>query len=273
MARDRVDGGSEGETRVSVTARRDRMLAVIKEREFVRVGELSARFDISEVTVRNDLDALASHGEIRRIRGGAIPRSGAALERPFEETEASFAAQKVAIGQAAAQLVQNGETLLVDVGTTTVAAARALVARTELRDVVVFTNGLKTAFELEPAIGRFTVVVLGGTLRPLQHSLVEPLGSVVLEHINVNTVFLGCNGVDPVGGITNINLPEAEIKKRMLKTAERRVVLADGSKIGRVALAHLCPIHDVDLLITDESADAATIETLKEQGCEVLVVR
>src|SRR6266498_5080351 len=116
MARDRIDGASEGETRVSVTARRDRMLAVIKEREFVRVGELSARFEISEVTVRNDLDALASHGEIRRIRGGAIPRSSAALERPFEETEASFAAEKVAIGQAAAQLVQNGETLLVDVG-------------------------------------------------------------------------------------------------------------------------------------------------------------
>ena len=162
--------------------------------------------------------------------------------------------------------------MLLDVGTTTVAAARALVARSELKDVVVFTNGLKTALALEPAIGRFAVVVLGGTLRPLQHSLVEPLASVILDQVNVSTVFLGCNGVDPLGGITNINLPEAEIKKRMLRTARRRVVLADGSKVGRVALAHLCPIDDVDLVITDDSADPAILTALKEHGCEVLVV-
>jgi len=267
-----AEDGHEPEARVSVGDRRARMLAVIQEREFVRVGELSAHFEISEVTVRNDLDALASHGQILRIRGGAIPRSATAQERPFEETETTFAAEKVAIGQAAAQLVANGETVLLDVGTTTVAAARALVARSELKDVVVFTNGLKTALALEPAIGRFAVVVLGGTLRPLQHSLVEPLASVILDQVNVSTVFLGCNGVDPLGGITNINLPEAEIKKRMLRTARRRVVLADGSKVGRVALAHLCPIDDVDLVITDDSADPAIVNALKEHGCEVLVV-
>ena len=195
------------------------MLAEIKEREFVRVGELSSRFGVSEVTVRGDLDSLAARGKVHRVRGGAIPRLMPRQEQPFEDSISSFAAEKVAIGQAAAALLEDGETVLVDVGTTAAAAARAIAARAELNDVVVFTNGLKTALELEPATPRITVVVLGGTLRPLQHSLVDPLATLILDQISVKTVLLGCNGVDPIGGITNINLPEAELKKRMLAVA------------------------------------------------------
>ena len=176
------------------------MLAEIKEREFVRVGELSSRFGVSEMTVRGDLDSLAARGKVHRVRGGAIPRLIASQEQPFEDSVSSFAAEKVAIGQTAAALLEDGETVLIDVGTTAAAAARAIAARTELDDVVVFTNGLKTALELEPASPRITVVVLGGTLRPLQHSLVDPLATLILDQISVKTVLLGCNGVDPVGG-------------------------------------------------------------------------
>ena len=138
--------------------------------------------------------------------------------------------------------------MIVDVGTTALAAARALVARTELKDVVVFTNGLKTALELEPAIPRLTVVVLGGTLRPLQHSLVEPLATHVIEQIAVSTLLLGCNGIHPAAGVTNINLPEAHVKRQMLKIARRRIVLADGGKVGRTELAHLCPVEEINYL-------------------------
>ena len=221
--------------------RRERMLELIKGREFVRVEEITERFGI--------------YGQ----------------ERPFEETEASFAAEKVAIGQAAAALVQDGESIILDVGTTAAAVARALVARTELRDVVVFTNGLKTALELESAIPRIAVVVVGGTLRPLQHSLVDPLATLILERITVKSVLLGCNGVDAVGGVTNINLPEAEIKRRMLDVATRRIVLADGSKIGRVEVARLCSVDEIDLVITGESADPDVVAALRERECEVQI--
>jgi DeoR family transcriptional regulator of aga operon len=252
--------------------RRNRMLALIHDRAFVRVKELSDRFGISEVTVRNDLAALAERGRIHRVRGGAIPRAALGHERPFEESVTSFALEKLAIGRAAAELIRDGDSLILDVGTTSVAAARALVDRTELRDVVVFTNGLKTALELEPAVPRLTVVVLGGTLRPLQHSLVDPLAAHVLERISVGTLLLGCNGVHPTGGVTNINLPEAEIKRRMIGIAGRRVVLADGSKIGRIELAHLCDIDEIDMVITGESASAPVVDALRER-CEVLVAR
>ena len=268
------DGEANGgpELPVGATVRRDRMLAVIKQHDYIRVGELSERFGVSEVTIRSDLDALASRGEVHRIRGGAIPRTIPERERPFEESETSFADEKLAIGHAAAQLVRDGEALLVDVGTTTAAAARALTARTELVNVTVFTNGLKTALELEAGHPRITVVLLGGTLRPLQHSLVDPMATLILDQIHVHTLLLGCNGVDPAGGITNMNLPEAEVKRRMLAAAGRRVVLADGGKIGRVDLAHLCPIDQIDMVITGESADPAVVEALRKHGCEVNVV-
>lgn len=275
------DGGARGDTAGNDAAqtgirpdeRRDRMLDLINERTFVRVGELSDRFGVSEVTARSDLAVLAERGQIKRIRGGAVARAGIGHERPFEESLSSFAAEKRAIGTAAAELINDGESVIVDVGTTAVAAARALVARTELRDVVVFTSGLKTALELEPAIPRLTVVVLGGTLRPLQHSLVEPLATRVLDQLSVSTLLLGCNGVHPTGGVTNINLPEAQVKRHMLKVGRRRIVLADGSKIGRVELSHLCGVDEVDMVITGESADPEVLEALRERGCEVRVVR
>ena len=253
--------------------RRDQMLAVINERAFVRVDELSSRFGVSEVTARSDLAALSGRGQIIRIRGGAMPCGGLGQERPFEEALASFAIEKLAIGRAAAALIPDGESVILDVGTTAMAAARALAARTELKDVVVFTNGLKTALELEPAIPRLSVVVLGGTLRPLQHSLVEPLATHLLEQVAVGTLLLGCNGVHPRGGITNINLPEAHVKRQMLKIARRRIVLADGGKVGRIELAHLCPVEEIDILITGESADPEALDSLRERGCEVRVVR
>jgi len=257
---------------VPPSLRRERMLAEIKDREFVRVGELSSRFGVSEVTVRGDLDSLAAKGKVHRVRGGAIPRLIARQEQPFEDSVSSFAAEKVAIGQAAAALLEDGETVLIDVGTTAAATARAIAARTELDDVVVFTNGLKTALELEPASPRITVVVLGGTLRPLQHSLVDPLATLILDQVSVKIALLGCNGVDPVGGVTNINLPEAEVKKRMLAAAAQRIVLADGSKLGRVEVARLCGIDDVDMVITGSSADPAVVAALRERGCDVRVV-
>ena len=98
------------------------------------------------------------------------------------------------------------------------------------------------------------------------------MATLILDQIHVHTLLLGCNGVDPVGGITNMNLPEAEVKRRMLAAAARRVVLADGGKIGRVDLAHLCPVDQIDMVITGESADPAVVEALRKRGCEVDVV-
>jgi DeoR family transcriptional regulator of aga operon len=247
------------------------MLAALEEREFVRVADLSDMFGISEVTVRSDLEALQEAGQLRRVHGGAVvapPRP----ERPFEQSLGAQAEEKRRMGEAAAALVTSGETIILDVGSTTAAVARALVARTDLTDIICFTNGLKVALELEPAIPRFTVVLTGGTLRPLQHSLVDPLAGVILDEIHADTVFLGCNGIDVEAGVTNVNLPEAEIKRRMVSAARRRIVVATGDKLGETSLAPLCKIEDVTTLITDASADPGLVTGLREAALEVLVV-
>ena len=166
-------------------------------------------------------------------------------------------------------MIGPGDTVILDVGTTTTAIARALVLRTDLRDVTVVTNGLNIALELERATPRVSVVVTGGTLRPLQHSLVNPLGTVLLERLRASVAFVGCNGVDPEVGVTNVNLPEAEVKRAMLLAARRRVIVADGSKVGRVELAKVCDIEEVNLLVTDATADPGVVAEIAAAGCRV----
>ncbi|GAC1636126.1 MAG: DeoR/GlpR family DNA-binding transcription regulator [Ktedonobacteraceae bacterium] len=258
---------------IPAEVRREQLLSFINAKDYVKVSDLSARFSVSEVTIRGDLDVLARHGHIRRIRGGAMPSAQSHSERPFEETRSTHVTEKALIGRAAASLVMSGETIILDVGTTTTAVAQELIKRTDLHDIVIFTNALNIALELERAIPRFTVVVIGGTLRPLQHSLVDPLGGIMLERINAHTVFLGCNGLDPIGGITNLNLPEADIKRRMLRAATRRIAVADGSKVGKIALAHLGDIDTIDLLITDNSANFSVLNTLRERDLAIMIAK
>jgi DeoR family transcriptional regulator, aga operon transcriptional repressor len=252
--------------------RRERIVAIVEEQGFARVTDLSDRFGISEVTTRADLDALAKAMVVQRIHGGAIATSHpVSPEQPFEQTSLAAAAEKRRIGIAAADLVQSGQAIVLDVGSTTTAIATALVARADLHDVVVITNALNIAIALESAIPRFTVIVTGGTLRPLQHSLVDPLAGTVLDHIHADIAFVGCSGVDVRAGITNINLPEADVKRRMLAAAARSIVVADASKLGVAYHSKVVPISDIDALITSAGADAGTIRKLERGGLNVLL--
>lgn len=269
-----VDDGTaplQDEAHLPAEVRQQLAHEFLEERGFVRVRELSARFGVSTVTARNDLQALEERHLAQRVHGGAMPVDRARGERSFEEVAAQHAAEKRAIGQAAAALVSPGESILLDVGTTTAAMASALVARTSLSDVTVITNGLSIALALEAAHPRLSIVVTGGTLRPKQHSLVDPLAGSMLKGLSVDTVFLGCNGIDPDGGVTNINLPEADIKRAMIAASQRCVVLADATKLGTRALAMVCEIDDVDVVITDSSASSDDVEALRARGVDVVV--
>ncbi len=255
------------ERTVPAELRRERILSLVREREFVRVSDLSAMFGISEVTVRSDLDLLDGTGSLQRVHGGAVIRAlRPRFERSFEESSSSAADEKAAIGIAAAAMVSSGETIILDVGSTTTAVARAMVARDDLRDIVVFTSALNVALELELGIPRFTVVVTGGTLRPLQHSLVDPMANHILERVNVSTVFLGCNGIHPEEGITNVNLPETAVKQHMLNAAQRCVVVAESSKIGNISVVKIADIDRVDVLVTGSSAPLEALAEIANRG-------
>ena len=255
--------------------RRELALALVAERGFVRVAELSRAFGVTTVTARADLDALERQGGIRRVHGGAVPATSAiGADRPerepsFEEALEASVEPKQRIGEHVASLVKSGQSLILDVGTTTLQVARALRRRADLTDLVIFTNGLSIALELEPEIPRFQVVVTGGTLRPRQHSLVDPLAASMLRDVHVDLAVIGCNGVDPAHGVTNANLPEAAVKSLMLQRAARAVVVADGTKIGEVHLGRVAPVDAFDALVTDASAPRAIVAELEDVGLAV----
>lgn len=247
--------------------RRELIAREVDDRGFTRVKDLSTEYGVSEVTIRGDLDILDRRGLLRRVRGGAVG-GDLAKEPTYEEALGINSEDKVAIGRLAASLVRPNETIFLDVGSTCVAVAQQLVARTELTDVLIATNGLRTALALEPGIPRLTVVVSGGTLRPLQHSLVNPLAISAIGHVRAHTAFIGCNGITPEG-VFNLNLPEAEIKRLMIASARSVVVVADGSKLGETSLALICEIATIDRLITTRSAKTSSIRKLRDMGVKV----
>lgn len=257
---------------MATSERRDRLASLVLERGFLRVADASELLGVSEVTVRGDLTALEESLVVTRVHGGAMPRGAVTPEPTLEQAAEQKADSKSAIGEAAAALVASGQSVILDVGSTALAVATALVARDELADVTVITNGLSIALALEAASGRISVIVTGGTLRPLQHSLVNPGASAFLQSVHADIAFIGCNGIDEACGVTNINFPEAEVKRRMLESSTRHILIADASKLGRSHLGVIGAIDEFDLLITGGQAPAGALESLRESGLAVQCV-
>lgn len=248
--------------------RRSRIMAILQQQGRCLVGDLARDLNVSEVTIRQDLDFLEQQGLLGRTHGGAVLKSRSGLEQPFQVVETAYRQEKARIAAAAVELISPGDTVILDVGTTVTEVAKQLL---NFRDITVFTNGLNIATILE-ANPEITTMVTGGMLRAKQHSLVNPYAGLMLDRIHVDIAFIGASGISVKHGLTNVNIAEAEMKTLFMKAARRRVVLVDSGKIGKVALAKVANLDQVDLLITDTGADAHAIATLRETGLEVKLV-
>lgn len=251
---------------MNATRRRREIVAALVRDGEVTITDLARQFTVSEMTVRRDLEALEVNGTARRIRGGAISAVSRAHEPPLalRSTEATDA--KRAIGQAAAGLIADGETAVIDVGTTTLELARALRGR---RGVTIVTPSLLVAAELgnEPGM---RVLVTGGWLRPGEMSLIGSGAEEFFADVNCDVAFIGVAGIDVEKGLTEYNLEDTRVKRAAMASARRRVVLADASKIGRVTFATVAPLADVDVLVTDAPADDPLPRALTDLGAEVV---
>jgi DeoR/GlpR family transcriptional regulator of sugar metabolism len=250
-----------------VRDRQSLALQALEERGEVTVAELSRQASVSEMTIRRDLEALERKGLLRRVHGGAISPVSRGYEPPFALRASRRADIKVAIGRRAAQLVGESEALIIDVGTTPLELARALADRTGL---TVLTPNLRAADVLaqNPAL---RVIVTGGIARAGELSLVGDLAERAFADLRCDTVFLGAGGIDPDAGVTEFNLDDARVKRQALASARRCVVLADATKLERVAVASVCPLERVDILVTDDSAPAALLDRFREHDVEVLI--
>jgi DeoR family fructose operon transcriptional repressor len=246
--------------------RKHHILQVLDQGDAVRVSDLSRVLRVSEASVRRDLSDLAEAGLLKRTHGGAIGPHAGAYEPSSSEKDDRYRAEKAAIARMAADMVQDGEVILLDAGSTTLAIARLLKSR---RNLTVVTNSLSVASEL--ASSRVEVLVAGGSVRPPMRALVGPVAEAALADLHADRLFLGANGVDLRKGVTTPNLVEAQTKRAMVESAREVVVVADHSKAGRVTFSRVCSLDRVSALITDDAAPPTFIQALENQGVKVYV--
>jgi DeoR family transcriptional regulator of aga operon len=253
-----------------VEERRRRILDLLASHHRVTVNELVAQFGVSAVTVRGDLDALAHLGQLVRSHGGGLVRSGPLHDLPIALKAALNHAEKVRIGRAAAALVRDGETVILDSGTTTVEIAREL-KHTSHTSLTVITNALNIATELagQPAV---QVIVMGGILRPTSFSLVGPQAEQALANLRADRLFLGVDGFEPDLGMTTPDLLEAQLNALMIRVAREITVVADASKFTRRSVSLIGTLDAVNRVITDDRVDRAVLDSLRARNVEVLVV-
>jgi len=252
---------------MAVLERHDQTLKLLGDRGEVSVAALSRSLAVSEMTIRRDLEALERQGLLRRVHGGAISVVSRGYEPPFGLRAARSTEAKARIGALAASLISPGEALIIDVGTTALELARELADRSGL---TVLTPSFRAA-ELLNRNADLRVIVTGGILRPGELSFVGDLAERAFADLHCDVVYLGAGGIDATVGVSEFNLDDARVKRAAVASARRCVVLADSSKLGRVAVASVCPVDRIDVLITDEGAPAETIERLRERDVEVLV--
>lgn len=234
----------------------------------VEVADLAQRFDVSEMTVRRDLEELERRDLCRRVHGGAIPGTSRSYEPPFSLREQREAAAKEAIAAEVVDLLGIGETVLLDVGTTTLAVARALRGRNNL---TVLTPSLPIANVLADEAG-LRVICLGGVARPGERSLVGSLTLEAVRQFYVDVLVLGVGGLDTEAGLTEFNVEDAAVKRAALERSRRLIVAADDTKLGAVAFAAVAPASRIDVLVTNGTDDNEQVRLLRELGIEVRLV-
>ena len=243
-------------TTQSAIDRQSEILLLIKERATASIGEIATRFAVSEMTVRRVLYKLADAGLIIRTPGGAMVAPPGSIERTFLERSAKMSGAKDALGRAAASLVQEGETVVLDSGTTTRCISRYLASQ---RNLVVVTTSLAVLEELAGSSG-VQVRLTGGVYRRSSHDL---SGNAVIESLgdlNADRVFFGAAALSFQKGVMNY---DAEMPRAFLRAGKQRILVVDSSKVGLEAVYRLCPVEHCDLVITDRGVKSADLARLR----------
>ena len=242
--------------------RRERILRAVRAGT-TQVGQLAEAFGVSEMTVRRDLGDLEREGKLTRVHGGAV---GATSERPFAEIVVERFEQKDAIGALAASTVVEGQTVLLDVGTTTLQVARHLHGRS----ITVITSNLAVYEELLPEES-VELVLLGGVVRRNYRSLVGVVAEDALRQLRADVAFLGASGIEDDFSVVDTTMVEVPIKRAMMAAAARSVLLVDSDKFKMRGVVQVCHVQDLDTLITDACVSAKTRSELERCGVDVLV--
>ncbi len=249
--------------------RRRRIVEELRQQETLAVRDLAERFGVSLSTIRRDLSALQRAGLLERTYGAASAPLLGAQEKPLAERRVSRAPAKQRIARAAAALIKPGDTLFLDGGTTVECLIPFL---REMAGLTVVTLGLNLVSGLAGCDG-LRVITVGGVLDHRTYMLGGTLAHELFraQGMRFDRAFVAASGVSSEGGVTNASLDEIPLKRIAIDSARQTVLLVDGSKVGRDAVAQIVPVERVDLLITDRSAPAEELEQLRQRNVRIIL--
>ncbi len=247
--------------------RRNRLLEIVRTRRFASLPELVEQLEVSESTVRRDLDYLEQQGVTRRIHGGVLYAGDSPKLPHFDGRQVAEWDEKRAISALATELIEDGDAILLDGGSTTYEVARLLVGR----PVHVLTTSLPVA-NLFASDTRSDLILIGGNICPRTGVAQGPYANRMLGTVRVRKTILSTAGIGEDGCYNN-NLLLVETEQAMMRAADTVIVVADSTKLGRQSLGHVCPLDEIDYLVTDEGIDDPWRERIEKAGIRLLVAQ
>lgn len=247
--------------------RYDKILEILEKENAVKVPALTQLFNVSIETVRRDLEFLEKEGLLKRVYGGAV------LERVSNE-EASFSKRKVEkleekreIAAIAARYVTEGQSIIIDSGTTPLEFSKEIKKR--VKRLTVLTNSLLVALELS-SMEKYTIILLGGILRNDELNLGGHMTEKLIQEFHIDTAFLSMGGISIDGGLTDYDIAQVQVRRKMIESAEQVIVLADNSKFNVKTLLKVCDFDDVNMIITDSNIKPRILEKYGSSNVQII---
>ena len=247
------------------------VIKLIEEKDIVKINDLCEKYSVSKATIRRDLKKLEENKKIIRIYGGAVKITrGTSIELPFNIKKTLYTEEKQRIGAAAFKEIKQGETIIIDAGTTTLELARKIKL---IKNITIVTNDLTIANELNnDGSDTINLVVVGGILRKGFYRITGIFAEIMLKSIHADKAFLGVDAVDLKYGFMGFNIEEIPIKRLMLKASKKTIILCDHTKFETVAFIDICSFAQVDKIITGKEINSGILRKFKEQNIEIEVV-
>ncbi|CAN5338349.1 transcriptional repressor AgaR [soil metagenome] len=252
----------------STVERRDSIIQIIQNHGKLRVDNMSERFGVSSVTIRNDLDFLEKKGILHRTHGGALKRKSVYEDPTLEVKQKLFQKEKQRIGEKAVELINASDSILLDSGTTAMEVAHRL---SEKKNLTIMTNAINIALKLG-GFENLNVMLTGGVLRKESFSLVGPEAEATISNYYFDKLFLGVDGLDIRYGLTTPNPMEAQLNRTMVARAQQVIAIADSSKFGRNSFSYICDVDVISTIITDSNISSQFESELLRRNINVIKV-
>lgn len=253
---------------LSIDERRSNIIEILNKDSKVRVNELSERFAISEVTIRNDLDELERQGLLERVHGGAVSTYRTYYNMTFYERAKTNETEKKRIAQEAAKLVCSGDTIMINSGTTSLYVLNFI---RDLKNVIIVTNSIAIAQEAD-RYRNLDIILLGGNINTAYQFTYGEDTISQMKKYRVDKLFLTCDGITAAEGISTGFASEAEVDRQMILRSNNIVLVTDYTKVGRVGFANIASIEDIDYLITNENANKLELLEISRSNVQIITV-